>query len=321
MLVLMAVTAVALNRRAGLQSQMAANQSKVVQTHMGQESALEQALWGLTKDPCWRTSTLGEDYTYDGITYNRKVLASSIAGYTDCIGISATAPGGAKPLFSSFRYYLEELYYPVTPNQVCCDSWNHIYVAGSGNHSIFKIDGTSGAMTRVAGNGTSGFSGDGGPAIDAQLNSPVGVGLGPFGEIYIADTNNHRIRKVGLAGNITTVDTNLSSPHGIHVDNGGNIYIADTGNNRIRRIDAGTGTITTVAGTGSSGYSGDGELATGATLKDPYAVFVAPSEHIYIADSKNYCIRKVDAATNIITTVAGTGSQGYSGDGWPPTPS
>ena len=336
MLVLMAVTAVALNRRAGLQNQMTANRTKIVQTHLGQEAALEQALLELTKDPCWRTSLSGQNYTYYDITFNRKVLAISIAGYTDCVGISVTATGGANPLFASFRYYLEEIYYPVSPNQVCRDTWNDIYVADSGNHSIFKVNGTSGViMTRVAGNGTSGYSGDGGPATDAQLNAPFGVGLAPFGEIYITDTNNNRIRKVGIAGNITTVcgtgtagyngddqpavNADIYSPLGIHVGNTGSIYFADKGNQRIRRIDAVTGIITTVAGTGSIGYSGDGGLATSATLKHPYAVFVAPSENIYIAEAGNHCIRKVDAVTGIITTVAGTGSVGYSGDGGPAT--
>jgi hypothetical protein len=340
MLVLMAVTALALNRRAGLQNQMASNQSKVVQTHLGQESALEQALWKLTKDPCWRTNTSGEDYTYDVITYNRKVLASLIAGYTDCIGISATAPGGAKPLYSSFRYYLGELYYPVRPNQVCCDSWNDIYLADSGNHSIFKVDGSSGAMTRVAGNGTSGFSGDGGPAIDAQLNSPVGVGLGPLGEIYIADTNNHRIRKVDLAGIISTVagtgsdgydgdgglatDSRLKQPYGVFVDEFKNIFIADTRNHCIRKVDAATGNIDTVAGTGGvEGYSGNGGLATNARLNDPCSVYVTASADIYIADRDNCWIRKFVEGGNIFR-VAGDADDGephcgYSGDGGPAT--
>jgi sugar lactone lactonase YvrE len=333
MLVLMAVTAVALNRRAGLQNQMASNQSKAVQTHLGQESALEQALWGLTKDPCWRTTTSGEDYTYDGITYNRKVLTSLIADYTDCIGISATAPGGVKPLYSSFRYYLEELYYPVTPNQVCCDSRNDIYVADGDNHSIFKVDGTSGAMTRVAGNGTSGFSGDGGPAIDAQLNGPFGVWLGPFGEIYIADRMNHRIRKVDLAGIISTVagtgsdgydgdggpatDAKLKEPCSVFVDEFKNIFIADKGNHCIRKV-SNLGIITTVAGTGNGGYSGDAGPATSAELNKPRGVFVDGSENIYIADTDNHRIRKV-SISGIITTVAGTGNGGYSGDGVPAT--
>jgi hypothetical protein len=330
MLVLMAVTAVALNRRAGLQNQMASNQSKAVQTHLGQESALEQALWGLTKDPCWRTTTSGEDYTYDGITYNRKVLTSLIADYTDCIGISATAPGGVKPLYSSFRYYLEELYYPVTPNQVCCDSRNDIYVADGDNHSIFKVDGTSGAMTRVAGNGTSGFSGDGGPAIDAQLNGPFGVWLGPFGEIYIADRMNHRIRKVDLAGIISTVagtgsdgydgdggpatSAELNKPRGVFVDGSENIYIADTDNHRIRKVSI-SGIITTVAGTGNGGYSGDGVPATSTKLSLPQGVYVDTSKDIYISDTGNSRIRKVDFTTGIIATVAGSWSAGYSGDG------
>ena len=339
MLVLMAVTAVALNRRAGLQSQMAANQTKAVQTHLGQEAAIEQALWELTKDPFWRTASSGEDYTYNGVTYNRKVLNATLSGYADAITLSVMAPGSLKPLKASFRYYLTDIPFLAKPNQICCDTWNNIYIASRDNHSIFRVEGSTGAMTRVAGNGTSGFSGDGGPATDAQLKNPQGVHVDAFGVIYIADTENQRIRKVDLAGTISTIagtgsggfggdagaatDAKLKKPRGVAVDSQRNIYIADTDNHCIRKIDT-SGVITTVAGIGGQGgYSGNNGPATEAKLNTPIGVFVDNSENIYIADTNNHRIRKVDGS-GIITRIAGCGEYNlfscwYDGSGAPAT--
>ena len=327
MLVLMAVTAVALNRRAGLQNRMAANQTQAVQAHLGQEAAFEQALRELTKDPCWRTSTSREGYTYDGITYNRKVLNTTLSGYADAITLSVMAPGSLKPLKASFRYYLKDIPFLARPNQICGDTWNNIYIASRDNHSIFRVEGSTGAMTRVAGNGTSGFSGDGGPATDAQLKSPRGVHVDAFGVIYIADTENQRIRKVDLSGTISTIagtgsdgfggdggaaiDAKLKKPQGVAVDSQRNIYIADTDNHCIRKIDT-SGVITTVAGIGGqSGYSGNDGPAIEAKLDTPVGVFVDNSENIYIADTYNHRIRKVDAETKIITTIAGCGPYNF----------
>ena len=339
MLVLMAVTAVALNRRAGLQSQMAANQTKAVQTHLGQEAAIKQAIWELTKDPFWRTASSGEDYTYNGVTYNRKVLNATLSGYADAITLSVMAPGSLKPLKASFRYYLKDIPFLAKPNQICCDTWNNIYIASKDNHSIFRVEGSTGAMTRVAGNGTSGFSGDGGPATDAQLKSPQGVHVDVFGVIYIADTENQRIRKVDLSGTISTIAgtgiggfegdagaataAKLKKPRGVAVDSQRNIYIADTDNHCIRKIDT-SGIITTVAGIGGqAGYSGNNGPATEAKLDKPIGVFVDNSENIYIADTNNHRIRKVDGS-GTITTIAGCGGYNllfcwYTGSGAPAT--
>jgi sugar lactone lactonase YvrE len=326
MLVLMAVTAVALNRRAGLQSQMAANQTKAVRTHLGQEAAIEQAVWQLTKDPFWRTASSGEDYTYNGVTYNRKVLNTTLSGYADAITLSVMAPGSLKPLKASFRYYLTDIQFLAKPNQISCDTWNNIYIASRDNHSIFRVEGSTGAMTRVAGNGTSGFSGDGGPATDAQLKNPSGVHVDAFGVIYIADTENERIRKVDLTGTISTIagtgsggfegdagaatNAKLKKPRGVAVDSQRNIYIADTDNHCIRKIDT-SGVITTVAGIGGqAGYSGNNGPATEAKLDKPIGVFVDNSENIYIADTNNHRIRKVDGS-GIITTIAGCGPYNF----------
>ncbi len=328
LMLLLAVTAVALNRRAGLQARMAGNQTQSVQTSLGQVAAVEDAVWGLTKDPCWRTSASGEDYTYNGTTYNRKVLNSSVTKYTDSITVSVTAPGAANPVKTSFRYYIDTLF--LVTNQVCCDNSDNVYFADSDNHSIWKIDATTEAITRVAGDGQSGYSGDGGLAIEARLHSPEGVCVDTSGNIYIADTENHRIRKFVEGGNINTIagtgtpgysgdgeaaiDAKLNSPHGVCVHTSGNIYIADTENHRIRKFVEG-GNINTIAGTGTPGYSPDPQKATEAKLNCPLGVCVhTTSGNIYIADTDNHRIRRVDAATGEINTIAGTGTPGYSPD-------
>ena len=191
-------------------------------------------------------------------------------------------------------------------------------------------------ITTYAGNGIAGYAGDGGPATSAQLKPPEDVDVDSSGNIYIADTQNQRIRKVDAAtGIIQTVagtgsagyngdggpatSAQLKAPSGVAIDSSGNIYIADTQNFRIRKVDAATGIIQTVAGTGVAGYSGDGGPATSAQIKNPAVVAVDASGNIYIADTLNHRIRKVDAATGIIQTVAGTGVAGYSGDGGPAT--
>ncbi len=155
------------------------------------------------------------------------------------------------------------------------DSSGNIYIADTENFGIRKVVAATGIIQTVAGTGVAGYSGDGGPATSAQLKKMSGVA----------------------------------------VDSSGNIYIADTENFVIRKVVAATGIIQTVAGTGSAGYSGDGGLATSAQLKKSFDVAADSSGNIYIADTENFVIRKVVAATGIIQTVAGNGSGGYSGDG------
>jgi uncharacterized protein (TIGR03437 family) len=198
-----------------------------------------------------------------------------------------------------------------------------------------RLDGATGNVTPVAGNGTCCFSGDNGPATSAQLNGPAGVAVDSAGNLYIADQNNYRIRKVSngvittVAGNgthgfsgdngpATSAQLNLYNggyPIGIAVDSAGNLYISDSGNLRIRKVS--NGVITTVAGNGTQGFSGDNGPATSAELNQPEGIAADSAGNLYIADWQNSRIRKV--ANGVITTVAGNGTRGFSGDGGPAT--
>ena len=216
------------------------------------------------------------------------------------------------------------------PYGVAVDSAGNIYIADEGNYSIRKVTVSTGKISTVAGTGTQGSIGDGGAATSAGLSQTFGVAVDSAGNIYIADIDNQRIRKVDTAGKISTVAGNgtygysgdggaatsaeLHSPYGVAVDSAGNIYIADSGNSRIRKVDASTGKISTVAGDGTLGYSGDGGAATSAELYLPQGMTVDSAGNIYIADYYNNRIRKVDTSGNI-STVAGDGTLGYSGDG------
>jgi subtilase family serine protease/sugar lactone lactonase YvrE len=229
------------------------------------------------------------------------------------------------------------------PSGVAVDSAGNLFIADLTNQRIRRVDATTGIITTVAGNGTRDFSGDGAPATGASLKDPSGVAVDSAGNIFIADTVNQRIRKVAATtGVITTVagstivagsdalpgfsgdggpatTARLANPIGVDVDNAGNLFIADLSNQRVRKVDAATGIITTVAGNGARGFSGDGGAATSASLQDPVGVAVDNAGNLFIADLTNQRVRRVDAASGVITTVAGNGSSGFSGDGGPAT--
>ena len=213
---------------------------------------------------------------------------------------------------------------------VAVDSSGNLYIADTSNNVVRKVT-ASGAISTLAGTGSAGFSGDGSAAAGAQLNAPRSVAVDSSGNVYIADTGNSRVRKISAAGVISTyagsgtvgyagdnaaaTSAQLNAPLGLAVDSAGNLYIADFGNNVVRKVSAG-GAISTVAGNGIQGYGGDGGKATGAALNGPQAVVVDTSGDLYIADSQNSRIRVV-TPDGAISTVAGTGIAGYTGDGHP----
>ncbi len=213
------------------------------------------------------------------------------------------------------------------PSGVGLDGVGNIYIADQLNHRLRKVIVATGIITTVAGT-TAGLSGDNGPARAAQLENPVDAAVDSAGNIYIADFNNHRIRKIFAAtGTTTTVagttlgfsgdngpatTAQLNNPSGVAVDGVGNIFITDYDNHRIRKVITPTGVITTVAGT-TAGFSGDNGPARLAQLNRPVRVVLDGVGNLYIADQNNHRIRKVIVATGVITTIAGT-TQGFSGD-------
>ncbi len=214
-----------------------------------------------------------------------------------------------------------------TPADLAVDTTGNVYIADAFNHRIRRVA-PDGVITTLAGTGEAGADGDGGPATDARLRTPLGVALSADGVLYIADTYNHRIRAVTADGIISTIagtgeagfsgdggpatDAQLAYPTGIAIAPDGAVYIADTRNHRVRKLAA-DGAITTVAGAGAPGFSGDGGPATLARLNSPRGVAVSADGTLYIVDRENRRIRMV-ADDGRITTVAGNGSSGFNGD-------
>jgi len=221
------------------------------------------------------------------------------------------------------------------PTGVVTDAAGNMYLSDSSNNRIRRVDATTGLISTIAGDGNPGFSGDNGPATQAEVSVPAGLALDGAGNLYFADTGNHAIRRIdAVSGFITTVagtgnvqgfsgDTGqataakLSLPEGIAFDAAQNMYITDTGNNRIRMVNASTGVITTVAGTGAAGYNGDNILATLAALDAPWGISVTSvgtADTIYFADLTNNRVRMINPA-GTISTIAGNGQLGFAGDG------
>jgi DNA-binding beta-propeller fold protein YncE len=228
-----------------------------------------------------------------------------------------------------------------TPGGIAVDASGDIYFADPHNAVIRRMDAVTLAVAPFAGDQGlgAGFAGDGGAAAHAQLDEPNGVAIAPDGDVIIADTQNHRIRRVDAeTGAITTIAGSgeatfggdggpaplaaLDQPSAVACAPNGDIYIADTMNNRVRMVEAATGIIRTVAGMGEveeMGPLGDGGPATDARLFMPSDVALAPNGDLYVADMHHNRVRRVDAATGVITTVAGDGGFGNAPDGLPAT--
>jgi sugar lactone lactonase YvrE len=216
------------------------------------------------------------------------------------------------------------------PTGLLWDASGNMLVADSANDRIRKID-TSGIISTIAGIGTPGYSGDGGPAILAQLNYPWGLALDSAGNLFFAETSNNTVRKIDTSGNISTVAGNgtagysgdggqatsaqLNNPRGFTLDSAGDMYIADTLNHRVRKVDT-SGIINTFAGNGTQGFTGDGGLATDAEIGNPRGLLVQ-GNRILISNGGSAHIRTVNLSTNIINSYAGN-IIGYDGDGNPP---
>ncbi|GAA2735226.1 RICIN domain-containing protein [Streptomyces nogalater] len=219
------------------------------------------------------------------------------------------------------------------PRELALDSEGALYVVDSNNHRVRKIT-ADGKISTVVGTGVAGFSGDGGPATAARLNIPMGVAVDSGGALYVTEYNNNRVRKITTDGKISTIAGNgaaafggdggpavsaqLNRPHAVVVDGAGVLYIADGENHRVRKVAA-DGKISTVAGTGVAGFSGDGGPATSAQLYLPVGLVLDSAGNLYITEFRNHRIRKM-TTDGKIGSVAGTGVAGFGGDGGPAAP-
>ncbi len=259
---------------------------------------------------------------YIADTENFRVRVVSPTGIINTLagnGINAYAGDGGAAVSASLSDVMA----------VAVNSAGNIYIADASNRVIRQVT-ASGIVTTIAGiGGVQGFSGDGGLATAADLGRPVALAFDASGNLYIVDSVNQRIRRIGTNGVITTIAGNgnaayggdggpaasasFNFPLGVAVDSAGNIYVADAGNNRVRKIST-TGIISTVAGNGQGAFSGDGGAAASAALNLPSDVAVDSAGNLYIADAGNNRIRMVNS-TGVISTIAGNSNNGFAGDG------
>ncbi len=214
------------------------------------------------------------------------------------------------------------------PYGVCVDGSGNIFIADQSNNRVRKVN-SSGIISTIAGTGSAGYNGDGIAGTAAMLNGPTGVAVDGAGNVYIADENNHRIRKINTSGTISTIAGTgaggysgdggaataaaIHNPWAVALDGSGNVFFSDQFNHRIRKINS-SGVINTYVGTGTSGFSGDGGAATAATIFTPADLVVDGSGNLFFGDVTNQRIRKVNAS-GMISTVAGNGTFGFTGDG------
>ncbi|MGH7127352.1 MAG: hypothetical protein ACREIV_02200, partial [Planctomycetaceae bacterium] len=220
------------------------------------------------------------------------------------------------------------------PYEVCFDRDGNMFFVEMRNHIVRRVDGRTGAISTIAGNGRQGFSGDGGPAAEAQLSVPHSIALDDAGHLYICDIGNHRVRRVDLkTGTITTFagtgekqptpdgaplrGTPLNGPRALAFDGRGSLYLALREGNAVYRIDLQSETLHHLAGTGKKGHAGDGGAAKTALLAGPKGVALGPNGDVYLADTESHTLRVIRRSTGTIETLVGDGTRGDGTDGDP----
>ena len=299
----------------------------------GNKRVLRRTPAGVVTTVASKDTTPAADSYPLNTTRDVAVDAKSTVYIADGQWVAKVAPGGPVVTLAGDASYqfrangtsatMNRLYGPFG---VGVDAGGAFYIADQGNRRVRKVT-KAGVMATVAGPGTSTALGDGGAAVNANLSGPAGVAADRSGNLWIADFDGQRVRKVTLDGIISTAagtgtagyqgatGTQLNQPAAVAADALGNVYIADSGNHMIRRLDV-SGQLSTLAGKGVRGYAGDGGVAAQALLDTPKGVAVDGDGNIYVADQGNHCIRKITNSTPpLIYTVAGTGVLGFSGDG------
>jgi sugar lactone lactonase YvrE len=268
---------------------------------------------------------LGNLYVTDqyNSTVRKIVLSSGVISRTaGQIGLSGTTGDGGLATSAKFWH----------PRALATDGSNNLYVSDSYGLKIRKVTVSTGNISTIAGTGSVAQEGLNGQATASPLSSPSGVAVDSLGNMYISNNRLHQVRKVDTTGKITILagagtacgtcaqdgtaaaSAWLGAPSGLAVDQSGNVYIADNGASKIRKVTASTGIISTVAGTGTSGYSGDGGVATSAQISAINAITIDATGNIYFADFSNHRIRKINTS-GVISTIAGTGTMGNAGNG------
>lgn len=220
------------------------------------------------------------------------------------------------------------------PHEIRFDSKGDLYIVDMQNHAVRKVDRETKTITTIAGNGTAGYSGDGGPAKEAQFKQPHSIQFGPNGDLYICDIGNHVIRRIdresqtistfagtGLPGptpdGSPLVGTPLKGPRSIEFDRNGDLWLATREGNQVFRIDMLAGKYIHVAGTGQSGFEGNGGPAKLAKLKGPKGIAIDEQANVWLADTESHSVRMIDAKTGTIQLMAGTGTEGDGPTGAP----
>jgi streptogramin lyase len=218
------------------------------------------------------------------------------------------------------------------PHEIRFDGGGNCFVADMANHAIRRIDARTGIITTIAGNGTKGYAGDGGPASGATLSSPHSIQFGPDGRLYVCDIGNHVIRRIDLRSGIISTfagtgkpgatpdgapiaGTPLRGPRSIDFDRHGDLWLVTREGNQVFRFELEAGRIRHVAGTGAKGFAGNGGPARAAELSGPKGIAIDRDGHAWLADTESHSVRRIDAKTGILELIAGTGTKGNGGDG------